>query len=136
MTGSLSMILTDQTIICVALPRIQRDFSASSTNLQQIISAYVLSYASFLAFAGKLCDVIGRVKTFRLGVVVFTLGSMMCGFSPNVQILILSRVLQGFGGAIMQPASTAIVISTFDINEPKILSSKGFIISNKLIAMH
>src|SRR5262245_16290798 len=70
MTGSLSMIMLDQTVVTVALPSMARDLSLSPTGQQWVVGAYVLALAAFVALGGRLGDILGRVKTFQLGMVV------------------------------------------------------------------
>jgi EmrB/QacA subfamily drug resistance transporter len=117
MTGSLSMIMLDQTVVTVALPSMARDLSLSPTGQQWVVGAYVLALAAFVALGGRLGDVLGRVRTFKLGMVVFALGSVACGLAPvsgwGEAWIIASRAGQGIGAALMMPASAAIVISVF-----------------------
>ena len=113
MTGALSLIMLDQTVVTVALPTMARNLSLSATGQQWVVSAYVLSLAAFVALAGKLGDLIGRVTTFRLGMVLFALSSVACGLAPVGTWIIASRALQGAGAALMMPASAAIVMGAF-----------------------
>lgn len=117
MTGTLSMILLDQTIVSVTLPRVQSELHMSSKGLQWIINIYVLAMASLVALCGKLGDIYGRVKIFILGVAVFAFSSTICGFSPNGAVFIFARALQGVGAALMYPSSAAIVNMSFAFNE-------------------
>jgi len=117
MTGSLSMIFVDQTVVSVALPRIQSDLAVSQTGLQWIVNAYVLSLAATVALGGKIGDIIGRVHAFVAGVVLFALASAACGLAPNEGMIVWARAFQGLGAALMLPSSAAIVIDSFDIRE-------------------
>ena len=117
MTGSLSMIFVDQTVVSVALPRIQSDLAVSQSGLQWIVNAYVLSLAVTVALGGKLGDMFGRVRAFIAGVVVFAVASAFCGLAPSEGVVIAARVFQGLGAALMLPSSAAIVIESFDIRE-------------------
>jgi EmrB/QacA subfamily drug resistance transporter len=117
MTGSLSMIFVDQTVVSVALPRIQSDLAVSQSDLQWIVNAYVLSLAVTVALGGKLGDKFGRVRAFIAGVVVFAIASVFCGLAPGEGVIIAARVFQGMGAALMLPSSAAIVIESFDIRE-------------------
>jgi len=117
MTGSLSMIFVDQTVVSVALPRIQSDLAVSQAGLQWIVNAYVLALAVTVAFGGKLGDMFGRVRAFVAGIVVFAAASALCGLAPNQGVIIAARVFQGLGAALMLPSSAAIVIESFDIRE-------------------
>jgi len=117
MTGSLSMIFIDQTVVSVALPVMQRDFAISQAGLQWIVNAYVLALAATVALGGRLGDVYGRVHVFVVGVILFAVASTVCGLAPNEFVLIGARVFQGVAAALMIPSSAAIVIDSFDIHE-------------------
>src|SRR5712691_449002 len=75
------MIVLDSTIVNVALPAIQRDLHFSQANLTWVVNAYLITYGSFLLLAGRAGDLIGRKRVFLAGVVVFTLGSVLCGLA-------------------------------------------------------
>ena len=111
------MIFVDQTVVSVALPRIQSDLAVSQTGLQWIVNAYVLSLAATVALGGKIGDIIGRVHAFVAGVVLFALASAACGLAPNEGMIVWARAFQGLGAALMLPSSAAIVIDSFDIRE-------------------
>lgn len=113
MTGSLSMIMLDVTVMGVALPSVRESLHMSASQTQWAINSYVLALASAVAFLGKIGDVIGRTRAFLGGVVLFALASAMVGAAPNAETLILWRVIQGFGAALMQPASAAMVTSLY-----------------------
>jgi EmrB/QacA subfamily drug resistance transporter len=117
MTGSLSMIMLDQTVVTVALPSMTRDLHLSADGQQWVVNAYVLAMAALVAFGGKLGDLIGRVTTFRLGVLVFFLSSVACGVAPTESVVILARVAQGIGAALMMPATSAIMVGTFPLHQ-------------------
>ncbi len=117
MTGSLSMVFIDQTVVSVALPVMQRDLAVSQTGLQWIVNAYVLALAATVALGGKLGDTLGRVRAFVSGVILFAIASTICGFAPNELTLVSARVFQGIAAALMIPSSAAIVIDSFDIHE-------------------
>ncbi len=117
MTGSLSMIMLDQTVVTVALPSMSRDLHLGTDAQQWVVNAYVLAMAALVACGGKLGDRIGRVTTFRLGVVIFFLASVACGLAPNDVVVVSARLVQGVGGALMMPATSAIMISTFTLRQ-------------------
>jgi len=117
MTGSLSMIMIDQTVVSVALPRIQRDLDLSQSGLQWVMNAYILALAATVAAGGRLGDIMGRLKGFVGGVILFAAASAACGMAGSEAGLIAARALQGVGAAFMQPASAAIVTSTFPLRE-------------------
>jgi EmrB/QacA subfamily drug resistance transporter len=117
MTGSLSMILIDETVVSVALPTIQRDLDMSQAGLQWIVNAYLLSFAAFVAVGGRLGEMFGLARLFKLGVAVFVAASAMCGFAQSEAWILGARAVQGVGAALMVPASGAIVINAFDPQE-------------------
>ncbi len=107
------MVILDATIVNVALPSIQADLEMSSTDLQWIVNAYALVFGGFLLLGGRAGDLIGRKRVFLTGVVVFTVGSLICGLAPSSEFLIVARGLQGFGAALVSPAALSIVTTTF-----------------------
>lgn len=108
-----ALIFMDQTIMPVALPAIQREFSATDTQLQWMVNSYTLAIAMFLLISGKWSDCIGRRKMFCLGIIGFTLSSLLCGASTRVFELILARALQGFSAALMLPPQNAMMRELF-----------------------
>src|SRR3954453_14106574 len=107
------MLLVDVTIVNVALPSIQRDLDASLTNLQWVVDAYALMLSALMLTAGSLADRLGRKRVFVLGVVVFTVASLLCGLAPDPTSLDLARGLQGIGGAGMFATSLALIAQEF-----------------------
>src|SRR3954447_19170063 len=95
------MLLLDITIVNVALPDIQQAFGASLSDLQWVIDAYALTLAALLLTAGSIADLTGRRRVFAVGIVVFPLGSALCGAATGTTFLSLARGVQGVGGAIM-----------------------------------
>src|ERR1700761_4146580 len=107
------MLLLDITIVNVALPPIQRSLGASFSDLQWVVDAYALTLATCVLTAGSLGDLFGRKRLFVIGIVLFTLASALCGSATDPLFLILSRALQGVGGAIMFATSLAILSQEF-----------------------
>ena len=107
------MLLLDITIVNVALPDIQRALHSSFSDLQWIVDAYALTLAAFLLTAGSLADMYGRRLLWLIGLVVFTVASMLCGLAVTTLMLQLSRALQGVGGAIMFAVSLALLADAF-----------------------
>ena len=97
------MLLLDVTIVVVAIPDIQRGLHASFGQVQWVIDAYALTLASLLLTAGVLADRYGRRLLFAIGLIVFTLGSLLCGLALGPLMLILSRSGQGVGGPSCSP---------------------------------
>lgn len=121
MIFAVAMIFIDQTIVSISIPRIQSDLHLSGTGVQWVINGYLLSLAALFAFGGKIVDVVGRRRMVIVGIVVFAGASALCGFTPAGSFaetwLILFRVIQGAGAAVMFPAALAIVISAFPIEK-------------------
>ncbi len=107
------MVVLDVAIVNVALPSIQTDLEISDDTLQWIVTAYSLAFGGFLLLGGRAADVLGRRRVFMVGMAIFTLGSLACALAPNGTMLIVFRALQGFGGAIVSPATLAIISASF-----------------------
>ncbi len=107
------MLLLDITVVNVALPDIQRSLHASFSDLQWVVDAYSLTLAAFLLTAGVLGDIYGRREVFAIGLVVFSLASLLCGLSTTPLMLNLARAVQGVGGAIMFATSLALIAGAF-----------------------
>jgi EmrB/QacA subfamily drug resistance transporter len=117
MTGSLSMILLDQTIVSVALPSIQRDLDLTQTEVQWVVNAYLLAIAALVAVGGRLSTMFDPVRMFQLGVVVFAAGSAATGLADGEAMIIAARAVQGVGAALMIPPSGSLVLNSFPLNE-------------------
>ncbi|MGA6205222.1 MFS transporter [Nocardia testacea] len=107
------MLLLDVTIVVVALPDIQQSLSASFSALQWVTDAYALALAALLLTSGSLADRLGRRRVFGAGLVVFTAGSLLCGLATGPLMLIVSRALQGVGGAMLFATSLALLAATY-----------------------
>jgi EmrB/QacA subfamily drug resistance transporter len=107
------MVVLDIAIVNVALPSIQVDLGFSQENLQWVISAYALVFGGFLLLGGRAADLLGRRRLFLVGIVVFTLGSLVSGLAWSEASLIGARALQGLGAAIISPAALSILGVTF-----------------------
>jgi EmrB/QacA subfamily drug resistance transporter len=107
------MLLLDITVVNVALPDIQRSLHSNFSDLQWVVDAYSLTLAAFLLTAGVLGDIYGRREVFAVGLVVFSLASLLCGLSTTPLMLNLARAVQGVGGAIMFATSLALIASAF-----------------------
>jgi EmrB/QacA subfamily drug resistance transporter len=117
MTSCVSMILLNQTALTVVLPFIQQDLDVSYAGTQWIVNIYLLVLTISLLAGGRLGDIIGLHRTFFLGASVFSLASILGALSFSVEWLWASRALQGIGGAMLWPASAALVFSAFPPNE-------------------
>jgi EmrB/QacA subfamily drug resistance transporter len=105
--------LLDSTVVGIALPSIGRDFHGGVGTLQWVVTGYALTLAAFLLLGGALGDRYGRRRVFSVGVVWFAIASACCGFAPDAGLLIAGRVVQGIGGALLAPASLAILQASF-----------------------
>ena len=94
------MVILDATIVNVALPSIQEDLEMSDADLQWVVNAYTLIFGGFLLLGGRAGDLIGRKRIFLVGVVVFTVASLLNGLAPTSEALIVFRGLQGLGAAL------------------------------------
>jgi len=108
-----AMAMLDATIVNVALPHIGRDLNARVSDLQWVLTGYLLALASLVLLAGALGDRWGRRRVFLTGTVWFAGASLLCGLAPSIGVLIAARVLQGIGGALLTPGSLAIIQSGF-----------------------
>ena len=105
--------LLEATVVNVSLPAIGDDLGAGFAGLQWILDGYVLTLAALMLLGGSLGDRYGRRRVFELGVVVFMVASALCAAAPSVALLILGRFLQGIGGALLIPATLAIIDAVF-----------------------
>jgi len=107
------MVILDATIVNVALPSIQTDLEMSDSDLQWVVNAYALVFGGFLLLGGRAGDLVGRKRIFLVGVVVFTIASLLNGLSTSSEMLIVCRGLQGLGAALVAPAALSIITTTF-----------------------
>ncbi len=101
----------------IALPKIGDEFSLNAILLSWIATSYTLASAMFLVPFGRIADIYGRRKVFSYGIIVYTLASALCAISVSAFMLIISRVIQGIGGAMIFGTSVAILTSTYPPNE-------------------
>jgi EmrB/QacA subfamily drug resistance transporter len=107
------VVVLDIAVVNVALPSIQADLGFSQENLQWVISAYALVFGGFLLLGGRLADILGRRSVFMVGLVVFSVGSLLCGLAWSEASLIGARALQGLGAATITPSALSILTTTF-----------------------
>src|SRR5437762_10576877 len=107
------MVVLDIAIVNVALPSIKTDLHFSQESLQWVITAYSILFGGTLLLGGRLADLLGRRRLFMTGVALFTLSSLLSGLAWSEGSLIVTRALQGLGGALVAPAALSIVITTF-----------------------
>jgi EmrB/QacA subfamily drug resistance transporter len=111
-----SMAFIDGSALNVVLPVLQADFNATGAELLWIVNAYLLMLAALILIGGSLGDLFGRRRIFAAGIGLFMLSSLACGIAPNTFLLIVARVIQGIGGAMMIPGSLAILSAYFPDN--------------------
>jgi EmrB/QacA subfamily drug resistance transporter len=117
MCFALFMIMLDNTVVNVALPSIQKDLGASISGLEWTVNGYTLSFAVLLATGGRLGDIFGRRRMFLTGVVIFALSSATAGLAPDETSLVVSRIVQGVGAALMMPGTLSIITDAFPPHE-------------------
>ncbi|HKG39234.1 MAG TPA: MFS transporter [Conexibacter sp.] len=107
------MVVLDASIVNVALPSIQTDLGFSESGLQWVVNAYTLMFGGFLLLGGRAADLFGRRRVFMIGLIVFSVASLVGGFATSSGWLIVARGVQGLGAAIVSPAALSIVTTTF-----------------------
>jgi len=108
-----AVVALDATVVNVALPAIGRNLHAGLTGLHWTLDSYLVTLAALILVGGSLGDHYGRRRVFLVGVCWFALASLISGVAPNLTVLIAGRALQGIGGALLTPASLAIIEATF-----------------------
>src|SRR3990167_10228223 len=119
---SFFMVITDVTAVNVALPNIQNVLHATISALQWVVAGYTLTFACFLLLSGHLSDLLGAKRVLLIGLLLFILTSLACALSPNVNVLILFRLLQGVAGATLVPCSLSLINATY--SDPNVKAQK------------
>jgi EmrB/QacA subfamily drug resistance transporter len=118
---AMAMVMIDFTIVSISATTIQRDLGLSSTGVQWLVTAYALATAAFIALGGRLGDIVGHKRIVAIGIVTFAGFSLICGLAPDTSVaepwLIVCRVLQGLGGALLIPSATVLVLNAFPPSE-------------------
>jgi EmrB/QacA subfamily drug resistance transporter len=114
---SMFMIMLDSTVVNVALPSIQKDLHTTVDELEWVVNGYTLSFAALLVTGGRLGDIFGRRLIFMIGVAVFAISSATAGLAQDPTMLVVSRIAEGVGGALMMPATLSIITDTFPAEE-------------------
>lgn len=109
-----SMAFIDATALNVVLPSLQKDLHANGSDLFWILNAYLLMLAALILIGGAIGDRIGRKKVFTAGISIFVIGSAACGFAFDINSIVIFRLIQGLGGALMIPGSLSIIASGID----------------------
>jgi EmrB/QacA subfamily drug resistance transporter len=109
------LVSIDVTIVNIAFVEILEDFGSDRAELSWVLSAYNIAFAACLLTSGRLADRFGRRRVFFIGIWTFTAASALCGLAPNTETLIAFRVVQAIGGALIMPASLALILPEFPI---------------------
>lgn len=117
MSGALGLVLLDETVLGVAIPTIAKDLKLGGNDTHWVINAYLLTFSALVAAGGKLGDIFNIRRLFQLGLVIFGLSSIMCGFAQSGSWLITARSVQGVGAALLFPLSIAIIPKVFSERE-------------------
>jgi EmrB/QacA subfamily drug resistance transporter len=107
------MTVLDVAIVNVAIPSIEKDLNISELTAQWTITAYAITFGGFLLLGGRMADLLGRRRIFVVGLVLFTIASLVCGLANGPGLLFTARAVQGLGAAIISPAALSIVSTTF-----------------------
>jgi EmrB/QacA subfamily drug resistance transporter len=107
------MLVLDVTVVNVALPYIERDLNFAPASLAWVVNAYLIAFGGLLLLAGRLGDLIGRMRVFEIGLGVFTVASAVCGLSQNQLTLEIARFVQGAGGALTSSVILGMIVTTF-----------------------
>jgi EmrB/QacA subfamily drug resistance transporter len=113
------MVVLDATIVNVALPHIQHALGFTGAGLEWVVNAYALTFGGFLLLGGRAGDILGRRRMFIVGVLLFSLASLLGGFATTQAWLLAARAIQGVGGAIVAPAALSLVTTTFPEGPPR-----------------
>jgi EmrB/QacA subfamily drug resistance transporter len=108
-----SMVFIDGSVVNVALPALQRDFGANAAQAQWVVESYALFLSALILVGGSLGDHLGRKRIFMLGVILFAATSLWCAIAPSIEMLIAARAAQGVAGALLTPASLAIISAAY-----------------------
>jgi EmrB/QacA subfamily drug resistance transporter len=107
------MVVLDATVVNIALPSAQAALHFDNSQRQWIVTAYALAFGSLLLLGGRIGDIVGRKRTFLIGLVGFAAASALGGAAPSFGVLVLARALQGVAGALLAPAALATLVTTF-----------------------
>ena len=121
MVFAVAMTFIDQTIVSIAVPDISGELGVSASAIQWVINGYLLALSAFFAFGGRLADLLGHRRMVLIGITIFAVSSALCGATPAgggaEAWLIIFRVIQGFGAALLFPAALAIVVAAFPLRD-------------------
>ncbi|MFJ4909858.1 MFS transporter [Streptomyces sp. NPDC093249] len=113
------MVVLDGTITNIALPSLKEDLAISASGLAWVVNSYVLAFGGLLLLGGRVGDLFGRRRMFRVGIALFTVASLLGGFAGSPELLIGARVLQGVGAAVAAPTALSLIATTFPEGAPR-----------------
>ncbi|MDA9469942.1 MFS transporter [Enterococcus sp. 5H] len=129
------MSTLDASIVNIALPTISKDMNVPMNQSEWIVSIYLMIVCSCLLLFGKIGDSIGKIKVYRIGTVIFTIGSLLCGFNHSLAFLLFARIVQGFGSSMTMATNSGIITEVFPFKERgRALGSIGAFVSLGSIA--
>ena len=115
--SALFMQNLDSTVVATALPAIAQDFGANPIHLKLALTTYLLTIAVFLPASGWMADRFGARQVFRSAIAIFIVGSVLCGLSRSIEMLVFARIVQGIGGSMMVPVGRLVVLRTVKKSE-------------------
>ena len=107
------MSTLDASIVNIAMPTMSKSLSVDMSDAEWIVSVYMITICCLLIFWGKISDTVGKVKIFKIGTFIFILGSLFCGISPTIEILLLSRIIQALGASMTMATNYGIITENF-----------------------
>jgi len=117
MSACLAMVYLDQTGVALTLENMRYSLNLSVIEVQWVVNAYLLTLAVFMLFGGRLADIFGQKKIFLIGMLIFLLASILCAIASTGWLMIISRALQGLGGAMLIPTSIVLIAQSTSIDE-------------------
>lgn len=111
------MTTLDSSIVNVALPTMARELGTTMAGIEWVVTSYLITICAFILLFGRFGDIIGKSRVFRIGIAVFTIGSLLCGLSNTLMMLIISRIIQAVGAAAAMATNQGIITETFPPSE-------------------
>lgn len=111
------MTTLDSSIVNVALPTMARELGTTMAGIEWVVTSYLITICAFILLFGRFGDIIGKSRVFRIGIAVFTIGSLLCGLSNTLTMLIISRIIQAVGAAAAMATNQGIITETFPASE-------------------
>ncbi|MGH6980575.1 MAG: MFS transporter [Stellaceae bacterium] len=129
--AALLMEQIDVTVLATALPTMAHDFGVSAVNMSVAMTSYLLSLAIFIPASGKIADRFGARNVFGAAIVLFTIGSVLCGLSHSLPFLVMARLVQGLGGAMMVPVGRLVILRT--VTKAELVNAMAWVLVPGLI---